>query len=499
MPYLSSYIILGAVVITCFVAVTQSSLGGAFDGDPSCPVKCKCSAHFKSISCEHQGLKEIPNGIPSSATELYLGYNLLTVIKANSFQQLVNLTDLSFVSNKIYKIEDGAFEGLKKLKRLTFRNNALLEIDSPLAFQDLDSLEKLYFTNNKLKNVPDLRHVPNLIYLTLDNNNLLTAQLCRNNSSFKNLSTIIFSNNPKLDTIDTDDLACVNQAKVRKINFARCKLNTIEAGVFKFPHLQSLVLSYNTELKPDMLRSIFSDVENSDLSSLDLCGVINNPKLLTNETFKGLETVPLRDLKLCHSSDVETIQKGTFQYFEQLDKLDLSYGDLRQIEDTMDNLQDLTVLNIDHNHLESVPQLQVRNLRSLSLDSNEFVEIPKFFFMGLPSLTNLFMAGCNIRTIEEEAFSNLNSLESLDLSYNKLGGNSIPRSSFDNMGQLVRLKLNNNKMTTIATEDKLFAKLHNLEFLDLSGNQCGNISRLIFNNLLELSSWFCLGMHLGMW
>ena len=383
---------------------------------------------------------------------------------------------------------DGAFIGLKKLKRLTFRNNVLLGIDSPLAFQDLDSLEKLYFTNNKLKSVPDLTYVPNLTYLTLDNNKLQTAQLCQNNSSFKNLSTIIFSNNPKLDTIDTDDLACVNRAKVRKINFSRCKLNTIAAGVFKFPHLQSLVLSYNTEFKPDMLRSIFSDVENSDLSSLDLCGVINNPKLITNDTFKGLETVPLLDLKLCHSSDVETIQKGTFQYFKQLQILDLSDGDLRRMEDTMDNLKNLSVMNMDSNHLESIPQLQVPKLRSLSLDSNDFViEIPKYAFMRLPGLTNLSMKGCKIQRIEEDAFTNLNSLKSLDLSSNQLGGNSVPRSSFDNMGQLVVLKLNNNKMTTIATEDKLFANLRNLKFLDLSGNQCRNISRLIFNNLGKLS------------
>ena len=107
MPYLPSYIIRGVVIIAWFVAVTQSSSGGVFDGDPTCPQKCKCSTYFKRISCEHQGLDDIPKEIPPSATELYLGYNYLTVIKANSFQQLVNLTDLSLVSNKIYKIEDG--------------------------------------------------------------------------------------------------------------------------------------------------------------------------------------------------------------------------------------------------------------------------------------------------------------------------------------------------------------------------------------------------------
>ena len=218
MPYLLSFITRGVVVIACFLTVTQSSSGGIFDGDPSCPQKCKCSAHFKTISCEHQGLEEIPRGIPQSATVLYLGYNLLDEIKANSFQQLVNLTELSLRNNKIHKIENGAFNGLKKLKSLTFRNNALRTIDSPLAFQDLDSLQNLYFTSNNLTSVPDLRHVPNLIYLTLDNNNLQTAQLCRNNSNFKNLSTIIFSNNPRLDRIDADDFTCVKRDKVRKIN-----------------------------------------------------------------------------------------------------------------------------------------------------------------------------------------------------------------------------------------------------------------------------------------
>ncbi|ELT87013.1 hypothetical protein CAPTEDRAFT_75795, partial [Capitella teleta] len=136
-----------------------------------CPNKCKCSANFATISCQHQQLSQIPDGIPIQAHQLYLGYNLITRLPENSFSTLVNLTEISLKNNELVEIQAGAFSGLARLKYLYLTQNSL-KLIGDRAFDGLVSLQQLHLQQNQLIQVPNLSAMSSLTRLSFANNKL---------------------------------------------------------------------------------------------------------------------------------------------------------------------------------------------------------------------------------------------------------------------------------------------------------------------------------------
>nr|WLK77139.1 Toll-like receptor [Eisenia andrei] len=464
---------------------------------PDVPV-CTCSTNFKRVSCEHRNLFDIPSGIPNVATELYLGYNKLTKIRNGSFSTLNNLTQLSLLNNPITNLENLSFSGLKKLKYLTLRKNKLKTI-SPDAFHDLGSLQKLFLTDNFLTAVPDLSSVPNLIYLTLDTNNLGSANLCNGSANLMKLSTIILSNNANLSRIGKEDFKCVSRLSVRSVDVSRCSLKEFEDGVFEFPHLQSLKLSYN-DISNDVLEGIFSSIAQSDLTSLDLSGVLQPSDIFPIDFFTNLSRVKLKHLSLSHTRGVNHITNQTFKYLPFLEYLDLSNSEFMSITDTsFSTMRNLSRISLHHNrNLHLVPKFNVSTLLRLDLNDNGQIEtLSNGVFYGLSNLSNLFLQGCKIRTIERRAFSGLEKLQKLVLSRNLIASNGLPSKALSAMQNLVSLDLSFNKFTTISTEYNLFSGLTKLQWLDFSQNVCGNISTRIFQPLVNLQTLNLAGNRLG--
>lgn len=389
-------------VLSCFAEGTDDF------AEYTCPKKCTCSRFFKTISCEHQLLYDIPSGIPDVATQLYLGYNRLMVIESGSFSTLHNLTELSLLNNHITDLKDLAFSGLRSLKYLTLRKNKLRTI-SRVAFQDLDHLEKLFLTDNLLTAVPDLSFVPNLIYLTLDTNNLESANICNGSGNLTKLSTIILSNNLNVSRIGKGDLKCVSRLSVRSVDVSRCSIKEFEDGVFSFPHLQSLKLSYN-DISYDVLQRIFSSIAHSDLTSLDLSGVLKPVDIFPQELFKNLSGVKLKHLSLSHTVQVNHITDGTFQYLPFLEYLDLSNSEFISVTDkSFSMMHSLSRISLHHNkNLYSLPRFNTSSLQRLDLNNNgQIWELENGVFSGLSNLSYLLLQGCQIRKVYGWAFSGL--------------------------------------------------------------------------------------------
>ncbi|KAF3948055.1 hypothetical protein CMV_025895 [Castanea mollissima] len=152
-----------------------------------------------------------------------------------------------------------------------------------------------------------------------------------------------------------------------------------------------------------------------------------------------------------------------------LEYLDLSYNKLHgSIPRSLLNLPNLSTLTLDNNQLVGPLPNHISgllNLNVLSLSSN-FLNgtLPSWLF-NLPSLVRLILYGNQF--IGEIGEFKSNSLEYLDLGYNKLQG-SIPRS-ISRFDSLIDLSLSSNNLS-IMLESEMFSKLKNLNYLDFSNN-----------------------------
>ncbi|XP_077131993.1 platelet glycoprotein IX-like [Ranitomeya variabilis] len=69
-----------------------------------CPVQCKCinlTGNTLRVNCNSQNLKKFPS-LPKETEELYLQENLLTVVPAGAFDNLINLKKLNLSSNPLH-------------------------------------------------------------------------------------------------------------------------------------------------------------------------------------------------------------------------------------------------------------------------------------------------------------------------------------------------------------------------------------------------------------
>ena len=474
------------LVLSCCQASTQQQQLSPLESH--CPEMCSCSRYLKRVSCIGKRLRRVPSNIPLSVTELYLSHNLLTEIETGAFRNLTSLTVLSLEYNLIDKMANGAFLGLTRLKTLYLRGNQLTTLSSEV-FRDLCSLSNVYLTQNKLVNIPDMEHAQNLIYFTVDNNNLQSALFLDGFRNLTRLSTVVLSNNPKLTQIKDTDFVALNHTTVRKIDLSRCGITDLGRELFNFPRLQSLVLSFNTGWNETFLRRVLSSLANcSELTSLDLSGVISLPTLAA-DIFSSLATVPLKHLNLAHTTRIAVVDNGTFQYFPTLERLDLSNSEFSIIQDyTMTQMKKLKTLKLSHNKLKLFPDLSLPSLQVLDMSFCSFIqELKTLVFFDLPVLSTLVMHDCGIHKIFKDAFLGLNQLKTLDLSRNQVGSSSLPAELFAPLNQLTELDLSYNNLKQIITEKDLFKDLQGLTTLDFSGNGCSMIPQEIFTALSSLT------------
>ena len=92
-----------------------------------------------------------------------------------------------------------------------------------------------------------------------------------------------------------------------------------------------------------------------------------------------IKSLYLRDLKLKY------LPEGIFN-ITSLNELDIGYNNITDMAEGFHNLQNLQVLNMEENKLQSIPDsIFVKNLRELSVFSNELKIVPD----QIGSLTNL--------------------------------------------------------------------------------------------------------------
>ena len=119
------------------------------------------------------GLTEVPTDIPDAAKEVYLFGNPITELKAGSFSNLRNCTNLDVALSYIANIETGAFEGLINVEKVNLHASDVQEIRGGM-WKGLSSLRKLILSSNHILSLApgSFLSLVKLEYLSLSNNDI---------------------------------------------------------------------------------------------------------------------------------------------------------------------------------------------------------------------------------------------------------------------------------------------------------------------------------------
>jgi Leucine-rich repeat (LRR) protein len=197
-----------------------------------------------------------------------------------------------------------------------------------------------------------------------------------------------------------------------------------------------------------------------------------NVKLKSNEKNNNYFLL-IDNESIIHLKNLNTISISLNEYckskqdcFQNVHDLDFSSNNLKQIPNDLINkwfnYASLNTFNIAHNLIENL---------TLNLPPTNSLESIDLSFNRLSS-------------IEADTFRNLNSIKYLNLASNKLS--SINSFAFEKTRYLIDLNLNNNLITENSMEFLLFASLTNLKYLRMDNNRLASLSHHLLFNLYSL-------------
>ncbi|XP_050245764.1 receptor-like protein 7 isoform X3 [Quercus robur] len=257
----------------------------------------------------------------------------------------------------------------------------------------------------------------------------------------------------------------------------------LQNNILCLPRIQTLDLGVNWNLEVYLPKCNWSlsFLKFLDLSKTSFSGEL--PDSIGN--MNSLENLNLAN---CNLSGSIPTSLGNLTELTSLEMSSNNFSGLLPL--SLFNLPNLSTLYLDNNQLVGPLPNHVSgfNIIDLSLGSN-FLNgtLPSWLF-NLPSLVTLSLYGNQF--IGEIGEFKSNSLEHLDLGYNKLQG-SISRS-ISRFVTLTYLSLSSNNLS-IMLELEMFSKLKNLKLLDFSNNNLvginNNVTYTLPNlQLLNLSS-----------
>lgn len=424
---------------------------------------------LKVLSLSTNNLSFIPKEILSDCTELsYLnmGYNQINFIEPFTFLNWgEKMQTLLLRNNKLGILPHDVFAGLESLKELSLSFNNLHFIH-PLTFENISKSLKILemsfsMSNDDLQIDEILSPLSELVWLTLDNNNL------------KKLSNHSFALLYELAYID--------------LSFNR--LTKIPRDLFQsqtHKHLLEIDISHN--LIEKLYSKTFNNLET--LQSIDLS--CNKVKCIEHSSFYNLPH--LTDLDLSYNQ-LKSLAENIFEHLPNLQRVDMSFNNLVTFSlksfKHVSNASAPMSINISNNAINHFDGDLSTYLYIYSLDvSNNKVTDPQTFKNIGYSLRSLYLNGNMIKTLNNHAMGDLPVLEILNLSFNNIS--ILRRRSFQGLMNLLHLDLSHNDIENLQIEQ--FSNLIRLRYLRLNENRIKALPRDVFMNtrieFLDLSNNF---------
>ncbi|XP_050539406.1 protein artichoke [Daktulosphaira vitifoliae] len=401
---------------------------------------------------------------PQSLRTLSLKNNRIERVHHGSFLSQKTLLIIDLSSNRVNNIEIGAFEGLSSIKQILLSENRLTKFNSDV-FQGAEKLEKLDVSNNFIAEFPtvSLKRFDHLKILNLSSNLL---QKLDNSHLTTTLEVLDVSRN-NIGIISPGTFMSLKKLKV--LNLSVNMLRNIEDDAFDgLANLESLSLEDNNIL----LIPVTALNKLPRLSKLRLD--YNRIAALSSSILRGMADM-LTELGLSRNV-IRELPSDVFQDFKKLKVLDLGGNLLLSIEPTMfSGLENtLEFLNLQGNRIATISPdpINLQSLKSLDLSFNQLKEIPRHTFMMMSSLLNLNLShNPHLGLIPVSVFHPLSQLQKLDLSFTNI--KILSPELFFKTNSLTHLNIRCNGITEIP--ETMFQTLSNLIWLDVSENQIANI------------------------
>uniref|UniRef100_UPI00358DF993 leucine-rich repeats and immunoglobulin-like domains protein 3 isoform X1 n=1 Tax=Myxine glutinosa TaxID=7769 RepID=UPI00358DF993 len=418
---------------------------------------------LQQLSLSHNNLTRIDGNSWSfcpNLRDLDLAWNDLHRLEKGSFSGLPGLQLLGLAHNSIVHITSGAFHGLDALQSLDMSRNQLHSADT-LAVRHLRSLKEVRLAHNKLTEIPNFGEAaPNITLLSLHRNHirtlhaehlarcssLLTLDLSANHLTGKGLytlsssiplHTLVLSGN-RIRVLHAGSLDSLSSS-LRVLHLARNRLTSLPKNAFNLGQLQELDLSHNRLRWVEGLTFHLGVLETLHLQH----NLITD---LMDGSFWGLHAI--RSLNLQHNS-IPAVSTGWVYGLRSLRQLYLSRNNITRI---------------DANAWSFCP-----HLFELDLAWNGLDHLDKESFSGLPALRRLSLEHNSIGHVAEGAFHGLDALRSLNISHNEISWSvEDTNGAFSGFGRLTTLGLQGNKIKLITKNT--FSQLESLEELDLEDN-----------------------------
>ncbi|NWT70794.1 CPN2 Carboxypeptidase, partial [Prunella himalayana] len=358
---------------------------------PSCPPTCQCYDTSK-VFCSNERMREVPEGLPGSATHLFFVETALSSIRSGNLGPSTTLTKLVFINNNIQELEAGAFRGLPSLTELEVSGNPLAAVSLGV-LAGLTSLSKLSLSANAIRTLQP---------------GLFTAS-CR-------LQDLRLSGN---------------------------RIEALPPGIFRpLRRLQALDLSQNALAElPDGLLAPLVALRVLKLSDNLLARVPPG-------AFRALGQ--LTELHL-DGNRLEELPSGIFSRLGALRRLQLQHNALGSLApDIFTGLLNLTVLSLEGNNLATVPAILFTGtpgLLHLSLARNQLETLPQELFANLSVLETLELSHNAIDHLPTGVFQELTVLTELRLSHNNLS--RLPARLLAGLPLLAVLVLDHNRLARL--------------------------------------------------
>ncbi|XP_051999080.1 toll-like receptor 8 [Xyrauchen texanus] len=535
---------------------------------------------LQTLLLSGMALSYVPKELPKSLRELKLVENKIISLNATTFLHVKNLTSLYLSKNcyywkpclRDYYIENGSFSMLANLQHLTLSYNNLTHVPRGLPA----TLQKLELASNRIAHIGehDFQGLSNLISLNIQGNcpRCYNAPYpcvsCKKNAivihpeAFANLGELQILNlaGNSIIQILPDWFRSISKLEELYLSYNFLSKAVAEHGFLSnLPLLKKLDLSFNYDLQsyPDTVKLSPSFSNLTSLKTLHIQGLVFQE--IRADSFRslyGLQNLSVLDV------GINFIVHAKSNIFEKLQNLKLLYlsenrlypvtvdkhvitdsgEDLKssfampsmsephQMEHSYEIPKNLVkpecyamgrVLDLSRNNLFFISPKQFEgygNISCLNLSGNGFAAAPNGTeFTLLPGLKYLDLSFNKIDLAYDYAFTELQSLEVLDLSYNPhyftVSGVTHNLNFLKHLPSLKVLNMSYNSINTLTTKamssqslqelqfqynslgklwrekdktyDKLFQNLTNLTYLDISYNLIDKIPLRVYTYLPE--------------
>jgi Leucine-rich repeat (LRR) protein len=364
--------------------------------------------------------------------ELDLTFQKISILESNSFDGQISI--LSLDNNDILSLEAESFLNLPYLLKISIKNNLLRSLRANTFKFYLLNLTHFDLSHNHLSFIEEtfFEKIPILSFLDLSVNYFKSVD----NFYFTYLGNLDFLNISSNSILNFEENAFKNLSKVSFIDLSRNFVSTFPLNLFKnVQNLQKLIIRENK-------------IEDINFSK-----------------FKGLKSLKSIDLGF---NSLNFLNNESFFTLSSLESLDLASNKLyKSLNDSLKNLNTLKNIDLSSNLITTLNNDEFKsmlNLKSLILSNNYLTKIDNNL-SNLNGLTSLFMSNVSLGDISRLDFDSFESLEYLDLSFNRL--NFLAPKLFFKKRNLIYLNVKNNNLSDFT----FLNVLSNLNEIDLSGNQ----------------------------